>query len=414
MESPREEPQAAPSKMPLQRKSGEGVEIFTRLTTRPPSAEAPQASDLPMGEPLGQASQGFGKLKDSAIPSYQASRLQEVIDHTYTQTSHRRTRYRRGFQKRAGIALLTCLFGGLIGTLIWVYTRPEPPLPPPPPPDQISPGTEAASSHTPVKSTLPDAATLPPLDERHAAIRNGLTALLRGTTLEQKLPWVLHAERLSGRMKDFYLAQQGRDPAVTAIGISQPIPGQDAWWFILSLDNPAGPPIRIAAKETPEGPRFDWENLVAYSSMPFAKFLSEKPPIPQTFRLGIRSSTVFSGKYTEAEYAACEIAPRQGEPVLKAYVRRDSAAAAQTADLTAYPGWNAALLSLHWEADAGVADAVVIEQAAKIALPAESDATAGTPAAADRPGEKNATPLNSPAAGEVQSGTDAAVRDSPK
>lgn len=399
METARDEHAAGPVKMPLQRKSGEGVEMFTRLTTRPQNT--PESHPSP---PVAETSAaGFGKLKENSVPAYHASRLQEVIDHSYnqtqTQTSRRRSGRRKALRRRMGMVFLTMVFAGLGGTLIWVWTRPETEPQPFPPAAQTSPG-DSAGTHpkpssppaAPVKSSLPDPSALPALSERQEAIRNALTALLQAPGWEEKLPLVLHAERLSGRMKDFYLAQKGQDPQITGVGVSQPIAGPDAWWFLLSLANPDGPPIRIAVKETPQGPRFDWENLVGYGSMPFTLFRTEKPVIPQTFRLGIRASTAFSGKYTQAEYAACEVAPRSGEPVLHAYARLGTPAASQIAGLTSKPGWNAALISLHWETDAAAPDAVAVEQASKISLPGDED-------------EKGAASSNENAGAAVQSGT---------
>ncbi|MES2708820.1 MAG: hypothetical protein V4726_19655 [Verrucomicrobiota bacterium] len=368
----------APVKMPLQRKSGEGVEKFTRFTSRPQASAAtgaaaantPAERGIPLDQ-IGTGSQGFGKLKENATPSYQSSRLQEVIDHTYAQTSHRRMGRRHAVRNRIGTVLFLLAAAGLGSALVWTWTQKKP-----------DPSSNETSRPTPAVA-VPDSANLPPMAERQEVVRKGLRTFLESPGWEAKLPWVLHAERLSGRMKDFYLSQKGVDPEITALAVSQPVFTEGSWWFMLTLENREGPPIRIAARETPEGPRFDWENLVAYGSMPFPVFCSEKPRIPQTLRLRIRPSSVYQGKYNENEYQACEISPRSGEPVLYGYAPLSSSAARQIVELTTHSEWNPSLLSLHWEPDAGSPSAVVIEQAHPITPP-------GGASPADSPGgEKN-------------------------
>lgn len=389
---PIEKAEAPPpaTKMPLQRKSGEGVEKFTRFTTRPESSVAGAPQPPERGGSLNQGQAGglpFGKLKENSSPGYQPSRLQEVIDHTYTHNSHRRMGH-HGRGKRLGSALFAITVTGLVAALVWTWTRKKP----------EGPGLAGpAGSSPPVSVSASASAGLPPMAERQEAVRAGLQALLRAPDVESKLPWVLHPERLSGRMKDFYLAQKGQDPEITGVAVSQPVLIEGAWWFLVNLAVRDGSVIRIAARETAKGPQFDWENLVAYGSMPFATFCSAKPQTPQTLRLEMQASTFYQGKYTDTEYLACRIAPRGGTPVLNAYAPLSSPAAAHIRELTSKPGWNPSQLSVHWEANADVADAVLIDQASEITPP-------GTEAGAFRPVEKSAESSNKSGDPAVESG----------
>lgn len=345
----------APRKAPLQRKSGGGADSFTRLTARPEASAAsgafadskPSLRSVPVDQ-IGQGNIGGGKIKDSFTPEYQPSRLQDVMDSDQPRQRVRRIRSRGHYPIRILIGFIL-LLSGLLGYV--VYQRSQNP----------DPNGKNGTAALPV-----DAITnLPPLAERHNAIRQALKLYLQTpyTEMAQKRQLILHPELLEGRMKDYYLLQKGQDPDVTQLAISQPISYQGGWWFVLSLSAADGSAFTVLAQETPKGPRFDWENLVGFSTMPFPTFVAEKPKTPQPMRVRVRSAEVFSGKYTATDYAAFEISPRIGAPVIRAYAALNPRSAGAVTPLLK-PGndWTAAHLKLHWEADAGGPDVLLIDE----------------------------------------------------
>ncbi|MDB6134862.1 MAG: hypothetical protein JWM59_3105 [Verrucomicrobiales bacterium] len=354
---------AGPSR--LQRKSTVGVEIFTRQSTRP----APSLENLPaaLPEPDGAAGIGPGgpASPPSAVPQFHRVRPQEVTDQAVpggAAPRHHSSRRAARRRKRALITLLTLAV--LTGAGIWIWKNQTPP--PPLPESDVTPSSTASVAE---KNTLSDPSLLPPLADRQEAVQLGLTSLLKAPDWQAKLPWVLHPERLSGRMKDFYLSQKGRDPEFTDVSIGPPVAWESAWWFVVSLQTPEAPPIRIAAKETPDGPRFDWENLVGYGTISFSAFCEEKPITPQTLRLRARSSDVYGGGYSSKDYKAFDLSPRTGKPVVHAYAAIGSPAVRQLEELIAAPGWNHAILSLRWESRSESPATVVIDQAQTPTLP---------------------------------------------
>lgn len=348
-------PDPAPRKAPLQRKSLGGADSFTRLTARPEASAAsgafadhrPTLRPVPVDQ-ISQGNIGGGKIRDSFVPEYQASRLQSVMDADQPVQRVRRIRSRGHYPIRFLLAFIL-LLSGLLGYVVYQKSR----LPDPNGKNGLA---------TPPVDADPN---LPPLADRHNAIRQALAVYLQTpfTETAKKRQLILHPDLLEGRMKDYYLIQKGKDPDITQLAISQPISHQGEWWFVLSLVTADGSEFRVLAQETREGPRFDWENLVAFSSMPFAAFVAEKPKTPQAMRVRIRSGQGFSGKYTATDYAAFEISPRVGSPVIRAYAPLTPRSAGAIAQLL-NPGndWVAAHLKLRWEAYAGAPDSLLIDE----------------------------------------------------
>ncbi|RYD34323.1 MAG: hypothetical protein EOP86_11230 [Verrucomicrobiaceae bacterium] len=365
---PLEKAEGATAPSRLQRKSTASVEIFTRQSTRPPQSLENLPAALP--EPGGAAATGpDGPAPPSAaVPQFHRIRPQEGTDQAVPGRRHSSRRAARR-RKRALMTLLTLAV--LTGAGIWIWRNQTPP---PPLPESGDDATSATSTSTSTasavseKNTPPDSSLLPPLADRQAAVQLGLTGLLKAPDWQAKLPWVLHPERLSGRMKDFYLSQKGRDPEFTDVSIGLPVAWEGAWWFVVSLGTPEAPPIRIAAMETPDGPRFDWENLVGYGTISFSAFCEEKPITPQTLRLRARSSDVYGGGYSSRDYKAFDLSPRTGKPVVHAYAAVGSPAVRQLEELSA-PGWNHAILSVRWEKNSESPATVMIDQAQAPTLP---------------------------------------------
>lgn len=369
----------------LQRKPTAGVETFTRQSTRPPPSLEHLPAALP--EPGGAAGTGpAGPASPAATPQFHRIQPQEGGDQAAPGRRHSSRRAARR-RKHALITLLTLAALTAAGLWIWRNQTPPPPLP-------ESGSTLSATDSVPDKNVLPDPSLLPPLADRQNAVQLGLTGLLKAPDWQAKLPWVLHPERLSGRMKDFYLSQKGRDPEFTDVSIGLPVAWDGAWWFVVSLQGPEAPPIRVAARETPDGPRFDWENLVGYGTISFSAFFEEKPATPQTLRLRARSSDVYGGAYSSKDYKAFDLSPRTGQPVVHAYATIGSLAVRQLEELTAAPGWNHGILSVRWESSSESPATVVIDQAQAPTLPGTAPPSREN--AIEKPGE-NSNRSGSPA-----------------
>lgn len=333
------------NRAPMERKPGEGAKAFGRFVTRPgasmaassaadrPAMERPLSANLPV--PGASAAKFHGK-EDVA---YSPNRLQTVIneacqDSTITWLDQ---------LGKANPVIISLLIAGVLGGLGWTFRNEL----------RRHQGSDGAVS-PPLSAALPSDAT------RQAAIRRTFDRFLAAPDVTGKLQWVLEPARVEARMKDFYIVRMEQDPRITSYEVSPPVRAAGAWWFTLTCQAPDGPPCAVLMKETPSGGQLDWENFVAYGSMPWEKFHTTRPALPQSIRARIRASPRFEGKYSAEHYLAYEIAHRSGLPILYGYAARASRTGQLLAALSPGETWQSANLYLSWEPDPGTPDSMLI------------------------------------------------------
>ncbi len=155
-----------------------------------------------------------------------------------------------------------------------------------------------------------------------------LQAYLGAKTWNEKLAWILDAERLTPIFRSYYEDQKGTDPKVSILGDGLPRENGGQYWFTFELEEAiTRNQITARLQETPHGYRLDWENFIGLGAMRWDRFLSERPTEPTAMRVSIAPSETFSGRYADAKkYQAYEVRQQVGTTNLLGYVERSSRA----------------------------------------------------------------------------------------
>lgn len=328
----------------LEKKSSDAMKPFANRLFRS-GLNAADAADLAAERVVGgfHAGEGtaFGKLNpvDGAnhVPSYAPNLLQHVINDACI---HDPLTWMDHFGKVRS-AIFWVLGCSIVGAIVWKFV------------------TEVQRQ----KFITPEvvAAYMRPDAERQASIRQAFQAFLTAPDAAGKLPWVLEAERVKGRMQDYYGPRGEKDPAVTTFDVSLPMKAAGEWWFSLTLVSPSGTKSSVLCRETPTGGQIDWENFVSFGSMPWEKFCTSRPIEAQAIRVQMRPASHYSGKYTNEDYLAWEISHRKGPPVLFGYALRASRTGQLLAALSLDNAqWQASNLYLKWEKDSSTPNQVII------------------------------------------------------
>ncbi|MDB6070682.1 MAG: hypothetical protein JWL81_1853 [Verrucomicrobiales bacterium] len=329
------------NRVPLEKKSMEGVKPFTRFITRPETTVAANtASETAPSERVISAQNpgpAFGKIKSNEELNYRPNRLQSVINDTWTYSPLTWLDQLGKVRLIIGLIVISAVVAGVL----WKF------------------GTEV-QRQTAKDAPAPVAAAPVDFAPRQLAIRRAFEAYLASTTIVEKRSRVIEPERVEARMKDFYETRGEKDPPVPTFEVSLPVKAGGEWWFKLNLLSPDGRNSLVLMKETPNGGLLDWENFVAYGSMPWSRFTSEKPSDPQSLRVQMRPATRPLGKYTTEDYFCFEIAHRAGPPILHGYASRSSRTGLELAKRGAETQWQSMNLYLKWEADAAGSGSVVI------------------------------------------------------
>lgn len=332
------------TRLPIGRKSGDATKAFTRLITRPGTTVAVHTvSDTPaanraMSSHLPAAGASLGKHKSGEDVGYSPNRLQTVMNDTWAYSPPTWPDH----LSRVRLIVITTLSAGIVGVLLWRF------------------GWEIHRQQESLPAGAASADELASPEVRQAAIHRAFAAFLAAPGMADKLPFILDPERVESRMKDFYVTRREQDPPIASWEVGPPVQAAGAWWFTLSCLAPDGTRSTAVMKETAAGGQLDWENFVAYGSMPWGQFHTTRPAAPQSIRARLRPSPQYAGKYTKEDYFAYEIAHRSGPPVIFGYIPRSSRTAQLLAAVPSDDPWQPANLYLCWEPDAGASNCVSI------------------------------------------------------
>lgn len=153
----------------------------------------------------------------------------------------------------------------------------------------------------------------------------------------EKMRHILDAERLRYTVKDFYSSKSSPEPNVISIQSRPPQKTGSTmiYPFVLTLSGGAATQ-QLQLRETPEGFKVDWEQLVGLGAMSWVKFNSERPKEPTQMRVTLSRSTTYEGTYADTQkYHAYKIDHPSGSPSLLGYVESSSRGAQALLKLTA-------------------------------------------------------------------------------
>lgn len=188
------------------------------------------------------------------------------------------------------------------------------------------------------------------LAEKISEARHTLLAYLAAPQWEKKLAFVLEPDRLRTKIRSYYEDTPFADPK-----ISTDPPGQteeklgELWFQFAGKDQATGNECHFYLKQTPQGPRLDWEALVGLGDMPWAHFCAQRPAEAKRLTVQVRPGNQYAGIYAdETSYQAYELRSATG-PVLTGYVERTSRAAQHLQKTTLHT--RDATLGLHLRCD---------------------------------------------------------------
>jgi hypothetical protein len=230
--------------------------------------------------------------------------------------SHRREKKQMIWWLAGGSALFVSILGAV---LLAMNSKPgsssTTEVPPPVPPQaQTSPVAKVAA---PVSTDLGD-------NEFTLQAEPLARKFLEAKSINELLPLVRNPLVAEGRMKTAY-----PDGNVTPVGLSQFNPNQEIG------RNRSHYSTKVVDKEfntrdmfffpTPEGLKIDWESWVAWSDVPWEKFLADKPQKAETFRVVLSKVDYYNADFKDEEkWRSYQLLSPDGGKTIYGYVPRDS------------------------------------------------------------------------------------------
>ncbi|MDB4740606.1 hypothetical protein OAF87_02180 [Akkermansiaceae bacterium] len=157
------------------------------------------------------------------------------------------------------------------------------------------------------------------------AIESQLGAYFSATTIEEKLKYVRHPERVEPLMRDYYSRHKIIPKEYKSI----------VEFHIVSLDNRPFTALSVETKDeskklavlvekTPEGSKFDWESEVAYQPMSLDEFMEKRPTEAMDFRVYATADRYYAYEFQDEQKWLCyRLSERDGEGYLFGYFSRE-------------------------------------------------------------------------------------------
>ncbi|MDC1448126.1 hypothetical protein N8218_00565 [bacterium] len=157
------------------------------------------------------------------------------------------------------------------------------------------------------------------------ALESQLGAYFSATTIEEKLKYVRHPERVEPLMRDYYSRHKIIPKEYKSI----------VEFHIVSLDNRPFTALSVETKDeskklavlvekTSEGSKFDWESEVAYQPMSLDEFMEKRPTEAMDFRVYATADRYYAYEFQDEQKWLCyRLSERDGEGYLFGYFSRE-------------------------------------------------------------------------------------------
>lgn len=144
-------------------------------------------------------------------------------------------------------------------------------------------------------------------------------------TWKDRVPLVVHSDRVAGLMKDFYETQGAADPVPGGL-VSKAryqIDGTEILYFSYTSSRPTGS-LEVAMLRGPDGKfLIDWESLTGYGEMSFQDFRTKRPTKPVIMRAYVRLFEYFNFEFSDSKkYLCVKLTSENGESSVYAYSER--------------------------------------------------------------------------------------------
>ncbi|MDB4386782.1 hypothetical protein N9Z15_01075 [Akkermansiaceae bacterium] len=157
------------------------------------------------------------------------------------------------------------------------------------------------------------------------ALESQLGAYFSATTIEEKLKYVRHPERVEPLMRDYYSRHKIIPKEYKSI----------VEFHIVSLDNRPFTALSVETKDeskklavlvekTSEGSKFDWESEVVYQPMSLDQFMEKRPAEAMDFRVYATADRYYAYEFQDEQKWLCyRLSERDGEGYLFGYFSRE-------------------------------------------------------------------------------------------
>ena len=155
-------------------------------------------------------------------------------------------------------------------------------------------------------------------------------AYLGATTIEDKVRFVRHPERVRPLMEDHYSRHPMTSLEVGKIGTIAPV-GLDTHSFLVVtvlLEGETGTlPKTLILEDTPEGDLlFDWEAEVAYQPLPLADFIATQPQESLDLRVYVKGDSFYCFEFSDdTRYRSFKLTERDSDEFLFGYATKGGA-----------------------------------------------------------------------------------------
>jgi hypothetical protein len=261
--------------------------------------------------PAGEARRRRRQSRDDDQPDWDKAPAERLV---------RVGRHRKSGKGRWWIAGL--LVSGVVAALVVAAVREEPEVEP----IAIAPVQESPAA---APQPAPEVIDFPQeMNRRESELTAELEPLTRGfleaDTVGKLLPFVRDAGRVGEKIRAWYPDGKVPAPGMSAFNTKNALAYRGRL-VSLSVRTNDFEEKQIAFIRGDDGLKIDWESYVAWSEMPWQRFISEKPERPVLFRVALKTLEYYNfGFGDEKKWQSYELRSPDREQVLYGYVRRDS------------------------------------------------------------------------------------------
>lgn len=155
------------------------------------------------------------------------------------------------------------------------------------------------------------------------AMEELLTNFLAADTIEERLKYVRHPDRIKPLMEDFYQKNELRSYEFETVRSYQSVSLSLRSFIALDVMTAGKSSVPILVEDGEEGMQVDWESFVCYNPMTPEEMIEERPTEPVTLRVYATVDNFFAYDFSEeSEWICFRLEFRRSDGFLYGYVKR--------------------------------------------------------------------------------------------
>ena len=157
-------------------------------------------------------------------------------------------------------------------------------------------------------------------------IEGVVSSYLKAATVEEKLRYVRHRERVRPLMEEYYAERPLVSRGYERVTAFYPIGVENEPFLFMQVRGGDGNLVALLLEQVGEDEvQVDWETDVAYQPMPVSEFLEKRPEEAMTFRLFAKLDMFYAYEFEDAKrYQSLMLTERDSDTYLFGYVERGS------------------------------------------------------------------------------------------